>query len=516
MTVFVGVDIGTTSTKTIAYDLEGNILADESRDYPLDSSRFGRAEQDPEEILEAVLDSLACVVDAAKGRSGGKISGVAFSAAMHSLLALDEDGNPLTASITYADNRAAIQAKKIREKLGGAEIHRRTGTPIHPMSPLAKLLWFKEEDPDTFEAASRWVSVKEYVFCRLFGEYVVDHSIASATGLFNLRSLDWDDGALGMLGLPREKLSRPVSTTHVMEGMAGKHAERTGLDPDTPFIIGANDGVLANIGVGAVDSGIVACSIGTSGAARVVVDEPRVDDDLRLFCYALEEGRWVVGGPINNGGVALQWALDRLFPGIREEAEENGRDPHEWAGELAEKVPAGSEGVIFLPYLTGERAPYWNPDLRAVFFGLTLRHGREHLVRAVLEGVIYQMHAVVRSLESVVGEPREIRATGGFARSALWRRIMADVFGREISFPESYESSCWGAALLGMKALGAIESLDVAGEMTEISTHQRPNPENSRVYGELAGIFDRLYERLEPEFATLSGLRLPEPCTEEA
>ncbi len=507
MTVFVGVDIGTTSTKAIAYDRDGNILADESRKYPLLSPGPGRAEQDPDEILEAVLDSLSGVVETVKENSEGEVACVSFSAAMHSLLALDEDGEPLTASITYADNRAAAQAEKIRDELDGAEIHRRTGTPVHPMSPLAKLLWFKEEDPETFQAAARWVSVKEYVFSRLFGEYVVDYSIASATGIFNLARLDWDEAALEMLDLQREKLSRPVPTTHIVKSLCREYAERLGLDPDTPFVVGANDGVLANIGVGAVDSGVVACSIGTSGAARVVVDEPRVDEDLRLFCYALTEERWVVGGPINNGGIALRWALESLFPGIEEEAEEKGRDPYEFAGEAAGEAPAGSGGLIFLPYLTGERAPHWNPDLRAVFFGLTLQHGREHLIRAVLEGVMYQMRAVARSLESVVGEPREIRATGGFARSALWRQIMADVFGREISFPESYESSCWGAAYLGMMALGEIESLDTANAMTQISTRQTPQQENLHVYEELAGIFDRLYERLEPEFTSLSELQ---------
>lgn len=507
MAVFVGVDIGTTSTKTIAYDLDGNILVDEAREYPLRSPGPGRAEQDPDEILEAVLDSLAGVVGSVKEQAADEISGISFSAAMHSLLALDEGGNPLTAAITYADNRAVDQAARVRDDPGGPDIHRRTGTPVHPMSPLSKLLWFKEEDTGTFEAAARWVSVKEYVFFRLFGEYIVDYSIASATGLFNLVELDWDEGALEMLGLSREKLSKPVPTTYVMEGLNGEYARRLGLDPGIPFVVGANDGVLANIGVGAVDPGVVACSIGTSGAVRVVVDEPRVDDELRLFCYALTEDLWVVGGPINNGGVALQWAVDQLFPGIKGEAEERGRDPYEWAGELAEEVSAGSDGLIFLPYLTGERAPYWNPDLRAVFFGMTLQHGREHLIRAVLEGVVYQMRAVARSLEAVVGEPRELRATGGFAQSTLWRQIMADVFRREISFPESYESSCWGAALLGMKALGAIDSLDVAGEMTEISYRQTPRQENLRIYEELTGIFDRLYERLEPEFTEISNFQ---------
>jgi gluconokinase len=502
-TAVVGVDIGTTSTKAVAYDRDGRTLAREAEEYPLRSPLPGRAEQNPEEIFEAVL---GCVSKAARTvkDGGARIGCVSFSAAMHSLMALDEDGRPLTPSLTYADGRASEQAARIKADLDGLAIHRRTGTPIHPMSPLAKLLWFREEEPETFERAARWVSVKEYIFSRLFGEFVADHSIASATGLFNLEKLSWDADVLGMLGLPEEKLSRLVPTTHVMEDLDREHAGRLGLDPGTPFVVGANDGVLANLGVGAFAPGVVACSIGTSGAVRSVVGEPRVDEGGRLFCYTLVEGMWVIGGPINNGGLALAWLRDSVFPELSEAARREDRDPYDLMEELAARVPAGSEGVIFLPYLTGERAPLWNPDARAVFFGMTRGHGREHLIRAVLEGVVYQMRAVARVLEEVTGEPEEVRATGGFARSALWRQIMADVFRREILFPESPESSCLGAALLGMKALGLVETLGAGERMIRTSRHHSPDSTAARAYEAPVEIFTRLYDRLEPEFEALS------------
>ena len=511
----IGVDIGTTSTKAISFDPKGNILAEESAGYSLDSSGSGRAEQDPEQVLEAVLGSLAEVVRTTR-EGGEEVSGVSFSAAMHSLLALDADGKPLTPALIYADNRASDQAARIRNELNGAELHRRTGTPVHPMSPLTKILWFKEEEPDTFQAAGKWVSIKEYVFFRLFGEYLVDYSIASATGMFNLENLDWDEGALEILELSKDLLSRPVPTTHVVTGITDEHAERLGLDSDTPFVVGANDGVLANLGLGATEPGIVACSIGTSGAVRSVVDRPQVDDGGKLFCYALTEDKWVIGGPINNGGIALQWATEQLFPGIKEKAEEQGRDQHELASELVEDVAAGSEGVIFLPYLTGERAPFWNSDAKGVFFGLTLQHERKHLIRAVMEGVIYQMYSVQMALEEVTGEPKEIRATGGFAQSALWRQIMADVYGREIVFPESYESSCLGAALLGMKALDVVDSLEAADEITQTSTQHQPDESATAVYKGLIEIFGRLYERLEPEFTEISNFQRSFQSADEA
>lgn len=343
MTVLVGVDIGTTSTKAIAYDEGGHLLAEESEAYELHSSNPGWAEQDPEEIFKAVLNSLSRMVDEVK-KTNHEISGVSFSAAMHSLLALDKEGCPLTPSITYADTRATEQAERIRQELEGPELHRRTGTPIHPMSPLTKLLWFREEDPDSFEAAARWLSIKEYVFFRLFGEYVVDHSIASATGLFALEKLDWDEGALEISGISEEKLSRPVPTTHVMEGLLPEYADWLGLDHGTPFVVGANDGVLANLGLGVIDPGMVACSIGTSGAVRAVIPKPAVDQARSLFCYALTEDRWVVGGPINNGGIALQWAIEEVFPGLQEKARKQNRDTYELVSELLESVPAGSGG----------------------------------------------------------------------------------------------------------------------------------------------------------------------------
>ena len=238
-----------------------------------------------------------------------------------------------------------------------------------------------------------------------------------------------------------------------------------------------------------------------------MVEQPEVDKEGRTFCYALDDGMWVIGGPINNGGIAFRWLRDEVFPGFKDEAGKSGKDPYELMTELAEDVEAGSGGLVFLPYLTGERAPHWNAEVRAVFFGLTLQHGRGHMVRAVLEGVMYQMYAVARSLEEVAGKPKEVRATGGFSKSPLWCQIMADVFGTEIIFPDTHQSSCFGAALLGMKALGHIDSLDAAKDMISVKERHSPQKESARVYKELAGVFDRLYERLEPEFAAVSRIQ---------
>jgi gluconokinase len=492
--------------KTIAYDHDGKAIAESERGYQLYSPQNGYVEQDPDEVFEAVSDSLAAVVGHLREQRR-EISGVSFSAAMHSLLALDQRGHPLTPSIVFADTRAVEQATRVMKEWDGLSIHRRTGTPIHPMSPLAKLLWFRENEPRIFEAAARWVSIKEYIFYRIFGEFVVDYSIASATGLFNLESLDWDAGSLKIAGISEDKLSSPVPTTYAMNGLAPAYSQRLGLEESTSFIVGANDGVLANLGVGAIEPGVIACSIGTSGAVRTVVSTPGVDEEGKTFCYALTEDKWVIGGPINNGGLALQWVRDELFPELKEIADEKGRDPYDLMEEMAEAAGPGSKGMLFLPYLTGERAPHWNADARGVFLGMTLRHGREHLIRAVMEGVIYQMNLVSRSLKEVAGEPVEIRATGGFARSPLWRRIMADVFNDEILFPGSHQGSCFGAALLGMKALGIVDSLNAVEHMIEVETRQSPNTHNAHTYERLMGVFTRVYERLEPEFTEMARIQ---------
>lgn len=482
----MGVDLGTTSAKAITYDRRGRQMGRADREYPLDTSRTGRAEQDPQKILVATVEIIGETARATR-ENGGHIAGLCFSSAMHSLLAVDGSGTPLTPVMTWADNRAVAQAKRIADEHTG--LYHRTGTPPHPMSPLTKLLWFREEDPQTWRAAHRWLSVKEYVLYHLTGEFAADHSTASATGLFNLRELDWDSGALDLLQLPKDRLSPTVPTDHSLK-LGEEYTRRLGLEAGVPLIVGASDGALANLGVGATEPGVAALTIGTSGAVRMVVSEPKTDPEGRTFCYALGPGRWIVGGPINNGGLALQWARERLCPDLDFEEMER----------LAQEAPAGSGGLIFLPYLSGERAPHWNSGAKGVFFGLTLEHGREHLVRTVMEGVACQLYTVARTLEAVDEAPREYRAGGGFANSKLWRQILSDVFGQEILYPDSPESSCFGAALFGMSALGLLDGPDDAQRLVEISHRQPPIPQNATRYTEQLQTFSRLYDRLEPEF----------------
>lgn len=497
--VVLGVDLGTTSTKVGAFDARGRLVASANHGYPLDEPSPGHATQDPALIVAAAFRAV-CEVVAQVGAS--RVAGLSFSAAMHSVVGLGADDVPLTPVVTWADVRAAEQADRFRAEPGGLALHRRTGTPLHPMSPLPKLAWFAEQEPELAARVRRWVGIKEVVLHRLCGRFVVDHSIASATGLLDLAALDWDAEALALARVRRDQLSELVPTTTVLPGLTAEAAEATGLDVGTPCVVGASDGVLANLGVGAVRPGVAACSIGTSGALRVVVDRPAVDPRGRVFCYALTPGRWVVGGAINNGGVVLGWVGDTLVPELGE-----GAEPELMA--LAERAPVGSGGLLMLPYLLSERAPHWSSLPRAAYVGLTRSHGREHLVRAAVEGVCLQLAVVLDSLEDAGLEVHEVRATGGTLRSDLWRRTLAAALRRPVSVPQQDEGSAFGAALLGLEALGLVESVEVAAELVGPGEVVEPDAHELEVLAGLRPVFADLYDALVPTFTALRDLGLP-------
>ena len=490
--VVLGVDIGTTSAKAVAFDADARELGRGEAGYPLLEPEHGQAVQDPAVVVDATLAAIRAATTAAR-EQGAQIAALSFSGAMHSLVGLDAQGRALTPLVTWGDMRATEQAERLRAE--HPELHDRTGTPLHPMSPLPKLVWFAEHEAETFSAVRRWAGIKELVVARLTGTWAVDHSVASATGLLNLRELDWDDEALAIAGIDAEALSPLVPTTHRLQLDAAPAAD-LGLEGGMALIVGAADGPLANLGVGAVHHGVAACSIGTSGALRLMVERPAVDPQRRVFCYALLPGHWIVGGAINNGGAVLRWAGEALAPDLGPHAEGH-------LLELAADVPAGSEGLLMLPYLLSERAPHWSTVARGAYVGLTRHHGRGHLVRAALEGVCLQLAVVLASVRDAGNEVDEIRATGGFARSDLWRQMLADALGMPIGFPAGHEGSAFGAALLAMDALGMVDGLDRAAGLVQIEDVVEPEAGAAAVYADLLPTFTSLYDALEPAFRSL-------------
>ncbi|MEC0213830.1 gluconokinase [Paenibacillus ehimensis] len=499
----IGVDIGTTSTKAVLFEESGKVVTKADEEYPLYMPTSSIAEQDPDRIFRAVVQTLKRVMKQSAARPE-QVLFVSFSSAMHSVIVVDAEGKPLTRCITWGDNRSADWAERLKRDMNGHEIYLRTGTPIHPMSPLSKLLWLRHDHQELFQNAGKFVSIKEYVFAKLFGEYVVDYSIASATGLMNLRKLDWDEEALDVAGVSRNQLSRLVPTTYALTGMNAVYAEETGLAGSTPFIVGASDGVLSNLGMNAIEPGVVAATIGTSGAIRTVIDHPSTDPKGRIFCYALTEKHWVIGGAVNNGGMLFRWARDEFAASEVETAKRLGIDAYDLLTQIVEKVSPGADGLIFHPYMTGERAPLWNANARGSFFGLTMHHRKEHMIRAVLEGVIFNLYTVLLAMGERIGRPKKIQATGGFARSSLWRQIMADIFDQEVVVPQSFESSCLGAAVLGLYATGRAESLHIVSRMVGATHEHKPIREHAEIYHELLPIYIKIARSMEEEYEAIA------------
>lgn len=493
----IAVDVGTTATKVVAYEPSGRAVAEAERGYPLHAPHPGHAEQDPEQI-RATAESLLAEVVAAVGP--GRVAGVALSSAMHTLMALDGDGRPLTALTSWADTRAQAEADELRAGPGLA-LHRRTGTPVHPMSPLVRLRWFARHAPQLCDRARWWCGVKEYLLLHLTGRLVVDHSLASASGLLDLASLRWDAEALALAGVTAEQLPELVPTTQALP-LAAAPAARVGLPAGTPVVVGGGDGPLANLGVGAVRPGMAACSLGTSGALRVVVDRPVVDPAGRVFCYALAPGLWVVGGAVTNGGIVMRWALEALAPDLGPGAEEA-------LLALAAQAPPGSGGLLMAPYLMSERAPRWTSLGRGAFVGLMREHGRPHMVRAAIEGVALQLALVLDSMRAAGIAVDSVRGTGGVMRSALWQQLLADAFAMPLDLLDGQQGSGYGAAILGMRALGIVDSLEATAAAVRVVRTVEPVPAHVETYARLRPVLDGLYDALAPTFAALRALDLP-------
>ena len=507
MKYMIGVDMGTTSTKAVLYDEKGKFIMKHNIGYDLHTPNVDVSEENPDEIFDAVLMTVKYIVRES-GIAKEDIKFISLSAQMHSLIAMNEDNQRLTENITWADNRANDYADLIEKSYGGFELYQRTGTPIHPMSPLSKIFWMRHEEPKIFKQTAMFADLKTYVLFQLYERFVIDYSLGSATGMMNLEQLDWDHKALELLGIERNQLPQLVPTTHILTGMKKRYATLMGIDEQTPVIVGASDGVLSNLGVNSYQKGEVAVTIGTSGAIRTVINQPKTDEKGRIFCYILDKDQYVIGGPVNNGGVVLRWLRDEILASEVETAKRLGVDPYDVLTQIASRVKPGAEGLIFHPYLAGERAPLWNADARGSFFGLTLSHKKEHMIRAALEGVLYNLYTVYLALIEVMNEtPTTIKATGGFAKSEIWRQMMADIFDTDLIVPESYESSCLGACVLGMKALGEIDDFSVIKDMVGTTHAHEPNQETVAIYQQLVTIFINISRSMTENYSDIANFQ---------
>lgn len=465
--MLIAIDIGTTNIKAVAVSGAGNILAVAERQNATLNPQTGWQEQDPEAVFQYVVEVLAEVWAASKEEE--KLSGIIFSSAMHGLMAVDKNGKPLTNILLWSDMRADAIARSLRQGREGLDIYRRTGVPIHAMSPLCKLMWLRQSQPDVFQKAHQFLDIKSYVWFRLTGEFRSDVSVASATGLLNIEQQIWDAPAMEMAGIAAAQLPKPVSPAYiagVLPEMAAKWALPTGV----PYMIGASDGALANIGSGATETGQIAVTIGTSAAIRTVSARPLLDASMRTFCYRLDDKRFIVGGASNNGANALEWLRHAVFQSpLSAEAFAN----------QAVSVPAAADGLLFLPYLLGERAPLYNAQVCGSFQDMTARHGQAHFVRAAMEGVLFNVKIIAEALET--HSPIDtLHVGGGFSRNPLWVQMLADIFQKTVILPdEQVDASLLGALRFAGQMLGLNQTGD-----SQKNTTIEPNTANALVYEE--------------------------------
>lgn len=477
MEYFIGIDIGTSSTKTAAFDLKGSVLQVQQQSYPLYTPAPGHHEQKPEEIFLAVQKTIQQLVE----QMGTQPLGLSISSAMHSLIALDASGEPLTNSITWADKRAMRYALDLKGTMLGSAFYRSTGVPIHPMAPLFKIAWIRDHKPDLFKKTARFVDIKGYILYRLFGKLLIDYSIASATGMFDIHKLQWHGDALNYAGVTSKQLPDLVPATHKLTGLDSEQAKAMKLDPSRPWIIGSSDGCLANLGVCALQSDELVLTIGTSGAIRLSSQEPLIDQQERIFSYVLEDGFYVSGGATNNGGVAFDWFQNNFSATIPD----------------IESIPPGAEGLIFLPYILGERAPIWEANARGSYFGIQKRHTQAHFLRATLEGIILNIKAIQNALTDHQAQINGIHASGGFTNSRPWMQLTADILGSPLWVHESPQASAKGAAFLGMKALGYISDYrDIIMDPPQETIV--PNQEHEAAYKKAFDRFSHLNDSLWP------------------
>jgi gluconokinase len=451
----LAVDIGTGSARAILFDSSGGVLAATRSPIRTLHPKPSWAEQDPDEIVEAVARALRAAI--AEAAQFGGIAAVSFSSQMYSVLAITPAGRPLTMSIPWSDTRAAEDAERIRTGRDARRLIGVTGCPAQPVYPLAKIRWLKANMQLPEDVL--FISIKDYVLWRLTGVFTADRSTASASGMLDISAGEWSELALDIAGLTLANVPSIDSPCALVQCGPGSLLRNIGLSAATPVVLGAGDAPLSSVGSGAVTPEILAINIGTSAAARRMIREPRTDPDGRLWTYVVDLDYWVTGGIIGSAGSAYDWALDMVLGGGTEET--YGR-----AEALLGSVGPGSDGLTFVPYLSGEQSPSWRPSARGAFVGLGLSHEKGHLLRAVVEGLVFALQRVRLSIEEAgTGRLEEVAVTGGLCRSAATLHIIADVLKLPVVVPPGYEGSARGAAVLAQLALGVLPDLETAGRL---------------------------------------------------
>ncbi|MFN8468161.1 MAG: gluconokinase [Caldilineaceae bacterium] len=485
----VAIDLGTSAARAVLFDYAARPLRVVRQPYPLLAPRPSWSEQEPEAIVTAVIQCLREIAGQVPRKD--EIACVTFSSQMYSILAVDQAGRAVTNSITWNDRRGAEIAEGLRAHEEFRELVAATGCPISEIFPLYKILWLKQHLGGY--AGLRFVSIKDYVIARLTGQFLADWSTASASGLLRIGTKEWDPDVLAFAGLERHaNLSELASPRHIIEHWGSPGAD-LGILPGTPLVLGGGDGPLASLGIGAVQPGSIAVNVGTSAALRVTVDAPALDPAGKLWTFVADEGLWVTGG-ITGGGIVYDWLVRTYFQHM--EGLASGQI-YQYVDELVQSVAPGADGLLFIPYLSGQQSPDWDAKQRGGFIGLRVEHGVAHFARAVLEGLAFSLYRIADAVGADVRHSAgRIYMSGGITHSEVWLQLAADVFGCDVFALENTEGSAKGSMLLGLLALGLItQPRELAAPDTEYKVFT-PNETNHMAYQGIFRHFEDTLHRL--------------------
>ncbi|GGD52268.1 gluconate kinase [Emticicia aquatilis] len=504
MELLITIDIGTTAVRIVAFDFKGEKKAYKKGSYPTFHPQPDFSEQDPEQVFITVLFILKSLLNELFEDKKNKIKGIVFSSSMHSVLPIDKNGTPLGNALIWADNRAKKEAEKIKNSALGKIIYEATGTPIHAMSPLAKIAWIRENDAERFQKTYKFISLKEYVVHQFTNEYIIDYSLASATGLFNIRTLKWEQNSLDISGINENYLSETCPIYNSEAKLKPNLAKSLRLSANTKIILGSTDGCMATIGTGVFAEGQATISINSSGAVRVFGEEVLNDSNQRLFNYVLDKNQYISGGPTNNAGVVLDWFVSQFG------SFQHGKDFEEtMLNSLNEAlhVSPGAEGLIFLPYLLGERAPIWNSNARGAYFGINIKHEPRHFVRATIEGIIFELFSIGKVIETY-RNINEISLTGTVVTLPFWSNLVADIFGKKVNMNHSVNSINLGSALVGLTEMGVYANIEEAVKsIVKPDRIIEPKVHHHELYTKYYRIFSQLTQKFKEEFDLIAELQ---------
>ena len=508
MTIFLGIDIGTSGTKTLAMREDGAILASATVEYPLYSPKPGWSEQKPEDWWKASVKSVKQVMKAAKLKADD-VGGIGLSGQMHGSVFLDKAGKVIRPALLWNDQRTAAECAEIEKRAGGrSKLIKMVANPALTGFTAPKILWLRNNEKKNFDKTVQVLLPKDYVRYQLTGEFATEVSDASGTLLLDVVKRKWSRPLLSKLDLDADLFPQMYESEDVTGGLNKAAAKAMGLNVGTPVVGGGGDQAASAIGNGIVRKGVVSATMGTSGVVFAHSDEVQVDPKGRLhtFCHAVR-GKWHVMGCVLSAGGSLQWFRNQLCQEEIAAAKKKKIDPYELITKQADAAPAGSEGLFFLPYLTGERTPHADPNARGSWVGLSLRHGKGHLARAVMEGATFAMRDSLEIAKAMDIPVKEIRLSGGGARSQFWRQMQADIYGQPVVTINAEEGPAYGVALLAAAGTGAYKNVVEACKATiSVVTKTKPVTSAKKTYNAAYPVYQNLYQSLKSDFADIQGL----------